>query len=80
MDPVVSARVTNTLVHTIPKGGISGAWRSSGVMGSGFAGRESEGQRQDGGPVTKVLEQVWGSQVEMCPTKKDPFQKAPSRL
>lgn len=44
-------------------------------MGSGFAGRESEGQRQDGGPVTKVLEQVWGSQVEMCPTKKDPSRR-----
>ena len=50
------------------------------MMGSGFAGRDSEGQRQDRGPVTKVLKQVWVSQVEMCPTKKDPFQKAPLRL
>lgn len=49
-------------------------------MGSGFAGRDSEGQRQYRGPVTKVLKQVWVSQVEMCPTKKDPFQKAPPRL
>ena len=80
MDPVVCARFTNTLLHTLPKGGIRGAWRSSGVMGSGFVGRDSEGQRQDGGPVTKVLKQVWVSQVEMCPTKKDPFLKAPPRL
>ena len=36
VDPVVCARVTNALLHTLHKGGISGAWRSSGVTGRWF--------------------------------------------
>ena len=36
VDPVVCARVTNALLHTLPKGGISTAWRSSGVTGRWF--------------------------------------------
>ena len=75
MDPVVCARVTNALLHTLPKGGIRGAWRSSGVMGSGFAGRDSEGQRQYRGPVTKVLKQVWVSQVESVQPKRTPSRR-----